>query len=130
MALNGDDYLSGLDAQLWSMTYHILLKFRTPVLFKIFMGDTCIKKSTLLQWFVPSGSSFEAIEYFILGEFKEKIRKDRMITDKIYSIGFNVQVLSYSGIPWYIESEHLTPLIEILGAKFIDEMKKKYKDKE
>ncbi len=58
----GNDYLSGWDHQLWDMVYHILFKFQVPVMFKDFQGSVPERRDTFLQWFVPEGSNYEAVD--------------------------------------------------------------------
>ena len=128
MSLNGGDYISGWESQKWSMVYYILLKYKTPVQFREILGDVRNKTDTLLQWFIPAGSSFEVIEHFILYEFKRDIKKGSMIDEEFYSIGLNVQVLEYSGINWYTERKDIEPLIKNLTDKFLDDLKKMTKD--
>ena len=124
MSLEGDERLSGWDNQLWGMVYHILLKFKTPVQFKEYRGDAYCRQDSLLQWFVPEGPSFEAIEHFILDELKRNIKKGKLIDDKFYAIGLNVQILKYSGIQQYLENKYLEPLIKNLTDKFLNDIKK------
>jgi len=125
MSFEGDDYISGWESQLWDMVYYILLKYKTPVQFKEYPGDVRIRMDTDLQWFVPEGPSFEIIESFILNEFKDKIKEGKMINNAHYSIGLNVRVFKYSGVSWYIEKDHLEPMVKNLIDKFMDNIKRR-----
>lgn len=118
----GNEYLSGWDHQLWDMVYHILFKFQVPVMFKDFQGSVPERRDTFLQWFVPEGSNYEAVEHFILDEFEKDIKEGKDISfsdkgEKIYSIGLHVSVYPFAGISPYLERKYAEPIAKELVEK-------------
>lgn len=128
MSSEGDQNLSGWDSQLWRIVYHILLKFGVPVLFKEFPGDAreASYRDTFLQWFIPEGPHYEAVEHFILNELEKDIKKGKFLKfdeQRVWAIGLSVKIYPFSGIKPYLERKYLEPLVENLAKNFFENFK-------
>jgi len=77
--LRGDSCQSGLDNQLWSLAYHILLKFEIPVRFKYHLGNAWQHLDSYLEWFIPECDEYKTIEQFILQELANDIHDGKVI---------------------------------------------------
>jgi hypothetical protein len=130
---NGDDHLSGLDRKLWDLTYHILMKYQVPVIFKVHGPNAPQKFDQYINFFIPANCDcISEISDFIFDEFKGDLREGEEIEDGSYFWGVHLHIYLYSGAYPYLEKPYAEQIarhgVAYLNRK-IQEMKIRDKEK-
>ena len=126
--LEGDQLISGRDNLLWSLTYHVLTKYQTPIRFKYFEANVPAKQNNYLLWLVPAGDKYHEIARFIYNELKEEIRDEKIFKiedEEIFNPGLHMNIMPFTGDTLYTEKEefqkYILPKINNYFKEKIDE---------
>jgi hypothetical protein len=119
----GDNTLSSLDLQMWSIHLHILARYKTQTMFKYTPPHVPHDIRGLLIWYVPNTSTYyDTIVRFLefeLDEFREEDREVRFENEIVKYPGTIVQILPCSPIRGYIPREYLEAMVRDSMQNFI-----------
>lgn len=109
---DGDQILSGNDHFLWSLVYHIVLKFHCLAMFTTFGPDVPRNIDYTIRFFVPFGRP-DVTEY-LTEELKDVGRESKFDKYGLRMIhyGTKVEIYEFSGIQPYFEREAVHEVAE------------------
>lgn len=106
---NGDDLISSSDANLWSLTYHCLLKFQVPVIFKHQMFNVPNGTDEYIIFCITEGLPNSVTCYDFIVKETEHLKRDKIPASKSsFENGFpgtHIEVAMFSGLNGYVEHE-------------------------
>jgi hypothetical protein len=114
----GDDRISGFHRNLWNLTYHILLKYKVPVIFTVFGPNAPAKVDQYIDFFVPNNCDCaEEVALFIYDELKHHIR-DGVDEQSGYMWGTHLSISLFSGIEPHLERPDVDRIVQYGVAYF------------
>ena len=121
--MEGDKFLSGMDKNLWSLTYHIIRKFGCEVIFRKHGPNVPGQRDLYIEFFVPGDHpKCDRVVRFIKDELKHEEKEGKFDEDlKTYLFGCHVSVYKFKGVEPDLEVKYVRELascaLDILTKK-------------
>ena len=125
----GDRTISSWDHKLWSLTYHVLQEYKTPVRFNFQLGSAPGGYDSNLTWYIPhKAKNYQLIHNYLLNQFKNDIRKGEWLDfggSSHYSMGLSVQIMPFSEPGAYMEEAILEEMCRSVMKNVFNQTPKK-----
>jgi hypothetical protein len=120
---NGNDHLSAFDRKLWDFTYHVLLKYGCPIIFKK-EGPNCPHKIDLCISFFVSKDHINCQEVikFIENEWKKEESEGKEMSDGSYMFGVRIFIFTYDGCELYLKRKESEEIAKAMTKYFIEKV--------
>ena len=106
--------LTALDRRLWSLAYDCLLRFRSPVAFKVMGPDVPLEIDQHIVFFVSKGGRHDPAVQHIRDELRHMVHVGHNDRELGYLWGTYVHVERFEGIEPYVEHEQLEEMAEAM----------------
>jgi len=125
--MRGDDFLSSVDRQLWSIVSHVLLNWHTLVIFKWRMYNVPKLQNGLIQFFVPyDAEKRDEIIAFLEHEL-EPLKLEAAADWPGQDVQIHASVEVFDGLEPYLERDKSEAIARRFAEDFIKRLKREDK---